>query len=551
MTKDFSKYQAIIDEFRGKVLADNFEARFANSAQAVPKTERFLLKMELKRLATPCTRLIDLRGHVDGECRAFEHDGRTHFLDDLAIKVYEEAYSKYGSYSFGVYEAVMNTENNFRVIYQKEKANIVNGNTVNAEPAKVFEKTQYPAELFSFGPFFDRRDERMNFAISVQVSLDENNAAEGTTSDISVNGCKFRFNKAQELSHRQLVQIRFTGLEGDFQFGKNEAFTYEIRNIQEIDGIQLVGAQRVYTSDESRDGFKQFLTGFIQGNKRRYKINLDNTITAVQARTLEQFALPKSNELPIFLSDNGQSVLPRYALTCHNNQRVFQYWQDESRQSTLNFLVTADRVMRLKKSVADGETLLVYSFIHSSHGKAYFYTADNIQLKDDPDFARQFLGFASNKDSFAIHQLQLLPVVESRAHSPLTLSNNISARDQHLNLPVAEDVKVILSQLTNIVVANRLELTPMLAFYQALAYDNINTSKLKNFGHKRLIEPLLMDEVGINFNNQRTEPRFQYKTEAIVGIDGVTWTGVSKDFSMSGLKIELNKASVLNRGDVC
>ena len=79
MNKDFSKFKKIINDFSGKVLNSDFEARFNAAAKNIPKTERFLLKMELKRLAAPCTRLIDLRGHVDGECKAI---GTWFFFDN-------------------------------------------------------------------------------------------------------------------------------------------------------------------------------------------------------------------------------------------------------------------------------------------------------------------------------------------------------------------------------------------------------------------------------------------------------------------------------------
>ena len=120
MTKNFSKYQNIIDEFRGQVSNRNFETVFTDKCAHIPKTDRFLLKMELKRLAGNCARLIDLRGHVDGECRLYEHENRTHYLDDVAIKVFQENMMLYGKYTFGVYEAVNNTENNFRVILTEE-----------------------------------------------------------------------------------------------------------------------------------------------------------------------------------------------------------------------------------------------------------------------------------------------------------------------------------------------------------------------------------------------------------------------------------------------
>lgn len=549
MNKDFSKYQTLIDDFRGRVLSTDFENNFLSAAARIPKTERFLLKMELKRLANPCTRLIDLRGHVDGECRAYEHEERVHYLDDVAIKVFEDLVADYGSYCFGVYEAVMNTENNFRVIYQKEKHQLASPD-INATPTKVFEKTQYPAQLLSFGPYYDRCEERMNFAISIHIYLSDNTFIEATSSDVSINGCKFRFNQIEQIKLRQLIKIRFVGFEGDFQFGENDLFTYEVRNIQIIDNIQLIGTQRVYEGNEQRDGFRQFLKGYIQGNKRRYKINLDNTIAALQSRNVEQFTLPKITELPIFIEDVSGAISPRYALTCFNNQNTFQYWQDEERRSTLHNLITEERLMRLKKAARLGKNLLVYSFIHTSHGKAYFYTADTDQLADNPAFAKQFLSFASARKSFAITQLSYLPLDLERAESPLTLANTIAKKDQYLNMPITDDVKSTLSQLNDIVVAVNITNKDNAAFYQQLTTEKINTSQLRKYGHKRLSDTPAVDDVGINYNNQRQEPRFKYNTPVVASTDGVSWSGRSHDFSTSGLKIELHKPSVLSKGNI-
>ncbi|MEW6992132.1 PilZ domain-containing protein [Colwelliaceae bacterium 6441] len=549
MTKDFSKYQAIVDEFRGSVLSKEFETEFAEATKKLPKTERFLLKMELKRLANPCTRLIDLRGHVDGECRPFEHDDRTHYLDDIAIKVFEDACADYNGYTFGVYEAVMNTDNNFRVIYQKEKNQLSTPNVVK-RPAKVFEKTQYPAQLFNFGPYFNRSEERMNFAIPIHIYINDEHILEATSSDVSINGCKFRLNKIENIKVRQLITIRFSGLEGDFQFGKEDKFTYEVRNTQIIDGLQFVGVSRVYSSSETKDGFRQFLKGFIQGNKRRYKINLDNSINALQSRSFEQFSLPKSNELPVFMEEVKGRVTPRFALTCHNNQNIYQYWQDEKRQSTLSCLITPERYLRIKKASMLGKSVLVYSFIHVSQGKMYFYTADNIQLDDDAKFMKEFLGFAASKESFAITQLNYVELDTELADSPLTLANTLAKKDEYLNMATPADVKESLSKLMAIVVAKSITTKGILAFYQKLSYEDINTSQLKSFGHKRVNADYDVDDVGINYNNQRQEPRFKYKTSVVIDASGVTSKGISHDFSTSGLKVELEKASVLTKGDI-
>lgn len=548
MNKDFSKYQKIIDDFSGQVLNTDFEARFAAVAKNMPQTERFLLKMELKRLAAPCTRLIDLRGHVDGECKPFVHEERTHFLDEVAINVFTEAFARYASYTFGVYEAVMNTENNFRVIYQKEK-NAVSSISQDST-SKVFEKTQYPAKFYSFGPYHDRNEERMNFAIPLQVSIDNKKPFDCTSSDLSVTGCKFRINSIKPIHVGQQVTIRFAGLEEEFQFGRDSNFTYEIRNLTVLDNMQLVGVQRVYSPDKRKDGFSQFLKGFIQGNKRRYKINLDNTISALQSRGFEQFILPKSNELPVFIEDGAEGCIPKYALTCNNNQAIYQYWQDEKRYSTLYCLISPERLARLKKATVSGKQLLVFSFIHKSQGKLYFYTADEQQLAEDKEFMQQFLGFAASKENFSISQLSLLDVYPKRANSPLTLSNSIAKKDEYLNEPVPDEIKLLLENTPYIVVVSDVTKNESLQAYQKLPFEGINTSKLKNFGHKRLSKPYSVDEIGINYRNQRQELRFKYKTPTKVEIDNVQWQGVSHDFSTSGLKVELDESTVLVKGDI-
>ena len=106
---------------------------------------------------------------------------------------------------------------------------------------------------------------------------------------------------------------------------------------------------------------------------------------------------------------------------------------------------------------------------------------------------RQFLGFAASKSSFAITRLSYLHLNTDLADSPLTLANSLAKKDQYLNLEIPEDVKVTLEQLTVIVVAKSIINKDIFSFYQKLSFENINTSKLKNFGHKRLAAESLVE----------------------------------------------------------
>ncbi|WP_286262957.1 PilZ domain-containing protein [Thalassotalea atypica] len=547
MNKDFSQYQKMIDGFRGRVNSADFEARFAESTKNIPKTERFLLKMELKRLASPCTRLIDLRGLVEGDCDTYEHEERTHFLDPIAIKVFEENVAAYGSYTFGVYESVNNTENNFRVIYQKKRDQPVAPAKQDDIP-KILEKVQYPAKFHQFGEYNNRCQERMNFAIPLIVTLDDSQKIEASSSDISVSGCKFRFNNAQKVTKGQILLIEFTGLAQEFSFGTDTNFSYEVCNIQHEEHIQMVGVKRIYTKE--RDGFKQFLQGFIQGNKRRYKINLENTITALQARSLEQFSLPKSSEMPIFMELNQGEFRPRYVLTTNNSHRITQYWQDERHFSSLDCLVTPERFVRIKNASKLGRSVTVFSFIHENQGRKFFYTADEKQFQNDREFMQQFIGFAASKSSFKVTELTFVEVDPHDAISSFTVANTLPKKLDYLNIQPTENEQGVLNRLPYVVVAHDLTTSEIQQEYALLSYENLNTSKLKSLGHKRCKVRPIIDYLGINYRNQRIETRFKYKTPVVVSAETIQWEGISVDFSVSGLKLTLERPAMLKKGEI-
>lgn len=548
MTNNFTKYKKIIDYFRGEVAAKDFESKFAAQSANIPKSDRFLLKMELKRLASPCIRLVDLRGLVDGDCKQFTHEERIHFLDDVAIKVFEENFKAYKGYTVGVYEAVTNTENNFRVIYQKEKAglNVVKNKEKPAQ--KSLEKTQYPAKFYKFGDYYNRIEERMNFSIPLLLTSG-GEQIKCQSSDLSVNGCRFRLPSTSKMVIGDVLSIRFLGLEEEFAFGTKDIFNYEVKNVQLIDSEQLVGVKRVYIENNTRDGFKDFLRGFIQGNKRRYKINLDNTISALLTRNFEQYVLPQSSDLPVFLSNKENGFLPQYALTSLNNHKIFEYWQDESKQSTLHFLITPARLEQLKKLYTLGKSLLVYSFIHHSQGKDFFYTADENQLRNHADCITDFLSFAANKPEFAITELSLSPINKEKVNSFYTLSDSLTTKDKYLNLPVEQESLDKVNALSYLVIVNDITNECSTTTYQNLSSEKADASKIKVFGHKRTKSALKVSEIGIQYQNHRKEPRFKYTTSVHVNSEGSIWEAQSVDFSPSGMKVELEKPVPLNKGD--
>lgn len=551
MNTDFSKHKKIIDSLRGEVTKPSFDIKFTQVTKHIAKTERFLLKMELKRLASVCNRCIDLRGLVDGDCKLFEYNGQSHFLDDIAIEVFEAHVELYNGYTFGVYEEVKNTKNNFRVIYENEKNNaspLKSPKKPSELSEKTTDKTQYPVSVFPLNQYHDRIEERMNFVSAIEATFDNNLKKSISSIDISVSGIKFRLNSKDPLHIDQNITIHFKGLENEFQFSKGEVFRYRVKNIYQDENTQLIGCQRIEAQDN--DPFQKFLSGYIQGNKRRYKINLENTFAAVQSRNFEQYILPKINELPIFFERVGERILPRYVLTTNNNQSIFQYWQDENNDTNLHFLIDEDRVERLLKRYKKGKSLRVYSFIHYNQNKAFFYSIDEEQIVETSEISPEFLTFASKKSTFKITNLTYYAVSSADIHTPFALSGSVEPNKQYINVAPSDDVIQCINSVPFAIVASDITNKSSLEQYQKFSDKQIIVSKFKQFGHKRLQEKVVVDRLGVTYKNQRKEPRFIFSTPTLMESKGVQWHGNSIDFSTLGLKIEVDKSVPLFVGDV-
>ena len=531
MTKDYSRYQKIITQFRGQVHNNDFDNTFSLVAKHIPKTERFLLKMELKRLATPCVRSLDLREYVEDKCLFFEYGEQQHILNQDAINIFEDNVNAYGGYTFGVYESVIKSATSSRYNIQAESS--------AAAPKN---KTNFLVKFYQFGPYFNRSQERMNYATSLQLTLNDKYVVEAISSDISESGCKVRFNKTQNLRIGQIINIRFSKFKTDFPVDVDNKYAYQVCNIYFSNDMQFVGLSRVY-KNEATDSLRIFLRDYIQNNKSRYKINMDNTLNAIRSRSFEHFSLPKSNELAVFIEHDKKDMRPRYALTTNNNESVYRYWKNEDNKSQLHCLITPERIALLKKAATLGRTLLVYSFIHINQGKCYFYTADEKQLTEEPNLMAKFLSFAASKTSFAITNLTIIKTNDKLAHSPLTLTDTLSDNT------LSKEVEVTLSNLPYIIVTNAINHENVIDEYTKLPFDKSNLANLKKFGHQRTYDNKI-DEVFINYNEQEFEPRYHYKTSVLITSSKKDIKGQSQDISISGLKIILDEAVTLQKGDM-
>ena len=543
MSQDLKQYADIIEQLKPMVNEPEFNQVLLQTAADVPKEKRFLIKMEVKRLAKPCMRTIDLRGHVDGKCKKYVHEGRSHYMDDLAVDKFEEQIRVFGRYTYGVYEAVQNTENNFRLIREKELAQerAHKENPTAKKRSAVLEQFKVPT--VNLLDYRQRNTERMNFAVAVEVFNNAGQAMRGLSVDISLEGLQIKLAKDAFFKTGETLFIFFRGLENEFAMDKKNGIAYKLVKIITKNDVNYLALQR--DKDCPSPAFDKFLESFIHGNKRRYKVNMSNTIEAITSKTCEQYFSPRSPTLPVYIDVINKTLVPRFAMVNEVNRETVQYWQDEDENCRLNFLLTQERLMRLLNKSDEVREIFVFSFTHLHSDKVYFYSASFEELLQKDILLKVFLGFGSKKASWRVFKITLTDMVPEQAHIPLSIPDSVGSKVKKLNTPPSAR---LMSKLKNLrYLAHVTDVTSVTGqeTYNEFTFNRENLSHLRVFGHPRNRAPSNIHLVRFKYEEQRIESRYQLRTqiEARFNNEDVVHKGVSEDISVHGLglRVELNK----------
>lgn len=536
MSQDLEQYRDIIEQLKPMINEPEFNQLLTQVAASISKQKRFLLKMELKRLARPCIRLIDLRGHVDGKCRKFVHEDKEHYLDDMAIDVFERQVRSFGQYTIGVYEAVTNTENNYRVMHSRLSAT---GTHLGAATRSHNEATpSYLAPKIEFGNFAQRSEERMNYAMSVELSGETNKSVQATTVDISVSGLKIKVSKEHLFKAGERLSVIFRGLENEFSLDTRQGLQYLIEGIDRSKEEQRLNLNRM--ADTESPGFDKYFEHFIHGNKRRYKVNMDNTFDAIHNKTYEQYYIPNFTSIPLFIEQSAGVYTPRYALANDCNREDISYWSNEIQELKIGYLLSDERIKRCLALPIGRQETFVYVFHHIKNEKIYFYSATQDELDAAPHLKAVFLGYGARKASWRVYKLQFNAMQPQQSHRPLSLADAISESVKRQNQQPVPRLMSKLQHLSHIALLTNITDTHNTETYQQLKFARSQLTELKVFGHPRNRTPAMVSTFRFRYANQRREARFLLRSKILLTIDDLVFEGNTEDVSVNGLKLELN-----------
>lgn len=547
MDKVLEEYSEVVDKLKPFVNKPNFAQMVTKHAVGVPKQKVFLIKMELKRLAQPTKKPVDLRGRVDGECKAFEYEGVTHFLDEAAKRVFAEQTMAYGGYTVGVWEEVNNSENTFKQIYKKEKEEILKKQDEpedKEEEEVVTKKADHLVKSILFSHVISRKEERMNFAIAVEIISEDGKKIKATTMDISVGGMRVKCDEEVTFFKDQKYGVFLRGLETEYALDRKNAIPYQAMRIEKEGWEQRVNFKR--DIENSSSTVNNFLQKFIHGYKRRYKINLENTEEAVVSKIYEQYYTPYMESVPVFLGVQKGKLLPKFLLTNNANKNFVDYWVDEAEQVRIESLLSPARIKRAMKQ--ETSEFLVYCFRQVKQNKVFFCSATLDELEATPTLQKSFFALGTKRDSWRVFKVQLSDVHPQQAHAPLTIPESVSEKVKKLNAPPAPRVMADMNTLKFVALITDITTEEGINQYKNVTPAKADVGLVSKLIHPKIVTPSALTIHPYKYVDNRLEQRYFLTEKVRVEWNDGYYDGRTVDISYGGLMVELDEEFQARKG---
>lgn len=501
--------------------SNDFDFVLSQMTKGEAPSLKILVKMELHRIMTPCTKSVDLRGRVKGECREFILDGRKHWLDDVAFNAYHKNTRKFGGYTEGVWEALCNTHNNFRVMKK-------NGVVLNSYQDEEFNPLE--VEAINLGYDLKRKENRFKISSQIEFTLPDGHVVHAVTVDLSPSGAKFKVPSAFDYKLGEVVDVSFVELATSSKVeGILNPIAYRIVGIDEsyeTDAVKFLRLLKLSDDDTLATVIEQFL----KTDSQRAKHDNQDKILRARTRGYEHSYLKHTNCLPVFFSGSELKLV----LMTEHNQPIWQYWHDERNQQTLSNLFNPQRMSHLTTPGMRGSNNVLYSFTHEHQGKKHFFSM--MMPEANREIRQLFWHIGAKRKSWKAFRLSVFELSKEE-------KSELAHHSTELNLEP--------NTLTHCGILQEISDQSSSQDYLLTDKPRLTSSELNCFKHRRNPE---YNPTCLYFDakSRRKEPRYQFSTPLVLTTDTFqTHTGFTLDLSQHGVSILLSEPSSLKAGDTC
>ncbi len=502
-------YQFVIEQLIPAFDSEDFELALSHMTDGEHPSVRLLVKMELKRIMAPCKRRIDLRGRVQGDCREYIMDGFSHWLDDVAFNTYHKSIHKYGRYTVGVWEELVNTRNNFRVMHAQNK--FAPSTTVTKEDKS------FDVNFIRFGHYLTRKENRLQISTQVEITLPKQQEIHGISSDLSPSGAKIKVPTAFDYGLGQIILISFPALSEEIRISElNQKHEYRIIGIDDCPSSDSFKWLRVKLETEPTI-IQKAIDLKLKGTRRKARHDNQDKILATRTKGYEYSYLKNSTHLPLFFSGNEL----KYVMLSDNNQELWHYWHDEKNQPVLKQLLNEERMSNLTKPGLQYSRTFIYCFYHEFKNRKLFYSMTPPEASYEE--RQLFWHFGAKRDSWKVLKLSVHELDRSDI--------------EHLQ-SVAPEMDDKEKSITHMGIIQEISLPETKDDFLVGTSFNSATKELEKYRHP-FASKCNAKALILNLKSHRCEPRFFYDTPIVISHpDFGSIEANTIDFSARGLNIQ-------------
>lgn len=540
----------MVDLFRFDYGSPALDEKLARYAPNESLSSRFLVKMEIARLAKPCNRIIDLRDS-QSDWKPFEYNGVKHYINDATAQDFLDTVKSYRGYTLGAYELILKRAKD------KRKEEIANPNSVSVPEVNYTSLTH----------FYQRKEQRLYFVSPIEIYLDDPRgipiaqqkkiAITGHTTDVSPLGGCIKLSGIQIPKETKSIYIRFIGFEKDFSFTNAAYVSYDILSISSKQTnfyykIKMTPDQ----TEESVHEFYNQLKKFIFTQLRRHRVPIENTQEAVVVKGYEQYVVGKLNILPIFMQNEYGAWIPNSLFLTSYNESLVQRLTDENHVSMLNDFICQPTI---KNALIKGERFVHYYLfapVSSPDGFANFMCMSLADCFNDPDaHAIAQLAYLKSKGNLMLYRIDGMTIEpDKQCHIPSSLPDSSGEVFQLINQSPVERARMLASGYRRMLsISDESDLITTLNIFSETISDEIPKEKIFQFIPKKTDFKTELYLVKSEVEDKRQEDRFLYKMPVVffsVKKPKEKNHAFTVDISTKGLKIKTEKPFNFFPGDL-
>lgn len=564
LSEDLSQFKTVILSLISYANHPKLDTLIEKLTPKILVSKRFLIKMEIKRLAKPCSLIMDFRPYFDN-CAPIQHNNACHYLDDISKTLFLASVKKNrGLFSLYIYnELSEKAKQRHRAMVNAKKAAKSHSKIAIDEVQQVslvngdfFDEPQVTAKskccLFSYDPLGMSKKGKLEVGINV------------TTLDVNASGCVIKAPLQAIVDTSEVVYLWFYDHDSALDFQDEIVLEYSVEDHKKPQSGKsshyLLKLSQV-SNGKMLIALNDLLAKHVQLQNKSQSKQVQPLIASINAKFHEQFLLSNTIDIPMLCARYKTGWRPSISLQTPSNQSLWRFFSNENSYEPLARLfgnIDIQAAINSEQEFDDYAYILKHQYTENNETKQQYIIIWQSQLGKDYT-ANAFLTKYILSGDYRYVRLRVLTVnAQQDAHVPSALPDYISPAMAVLNRPHNKQTSTLLKASTQLAILTDVtELNDVLALPDALAVIQVQQStKVQiscpvKFSLPKLARKSTMKVVSINNDDLRAEDRFECELALTLTHNDkhlVSIKGTSKNISTRGMLIELEKPIKLKPG---